>query len=99
MLLLEVGWARWTRSGEHLSERWVNTKNDDTSNPGFLSVPHKSFVKLDVIPFLSNIGFLFTVDFCINLVVDTAVFDSTYCSDIFRYNLSKLVSNGEGQLC
>ena len=24
----------------------VNTKNDDTSNPGFLSVPHKSFVKL-----------------------------------------------------
>ena len=58
-----------TEWSEEWSERRVNTKNDNTSNPGFLSVPHKSFVKLIVIAFFRNISYLtwWIVDFCVNI--------------------------------
>ena len=55
---------------EEWSESRVNTKNGDTSNPGFLSIPHKSFVKLNVIAFFRNISLLYMVDFCIVSIYD-----------------------------
>ena len=62
---------RGTQSGvkSRASERRVKTKNDDTSNPSFLSVPHNSFVIVNVIAFFRNIVHLYTVfmDFCINI--------------------------------
>ena len=36
------------------SQRRVNTKDDDTSNLGFLSIPHKSFVIVNVIAFFKK---------------------------------------------
>ena len=51
---------RGTRSGvkSRANERRVKKKNDDTSNPSFLSVPHNSFVIVIVIAFFRNIVYL-----------------------------------------